>query len=68
MEALLLVMVSMKPMIIKIGAKLVSLKATSCAVIVVPMLLPKIMPTLFLNERTPAFTKPIEMTDVAELD
>jgi hypothetical protein len=58
----------MKPIVISTGAKLVSLKATSYAVIVVPMLLPKMIPTLLLNERTPALTKPIEITDVVELD
>lgn len=57
-----------KPMIIRNGAKLVNLKATSWAVMVVPTLLPKIMPTLCLNDNTPALTRLIVITEVAELD
>ena len=56
------------PKIIRNGAKLVNLKATSWAVIVVPTLLPKIMPTLFLKDKTPALTRLMAITDVAELD
>ncbi len=52
----------------KTGAKAVSLKATSCAVTVVPILEPKMMPTLFLKESTPALTRLMAMTEVAELD
>ena len=58
----------MKPSTISSGANAVSLKATSCAVTVVPTLAPKITPTLFLNDNTPALTRLTAMTEVAELD
>ena len=57
-----------KPRIINTGANEVNLKATNCAVIVVPIFAPNIIPILFLNESTPAFTRLMAMTEVAELD
>ena len=57
-----------KPRINIAGANAVSLNAISCEVTVVPILEPKIIPMLFLKERTPAFTRPMAITEVAELD
>lgn len=63
-----LVRVSKNPSIIKMGAKAVSLNATSWAVTVVPTFAPNIIPTEFLKDSTPAFTRLMAITDVAELD
>ena len=41
------------------------LKATSCAVMVVPMLAPKMMPMDCTRVRSPAFTKPMTITVLA---
>ena len=49
-------------------AKSVSLKAINWAVIVVPILAPKITPNACTSESNPAFTKPTTMTVVAEED
>ena len=57
-----------KPTRISSGANAVSLKATSWAVTVVPTLAPKMIPTEFLKDSTPALTRLMAMTEVAELD
>jgi len=57
-----------KPPTTKRGAKAVSLKATSWAVIVVPMLAPMTRPIDPRKEIAPALTSPTAMTVVAVLD
>ena len=50
------------------GAMAVSFKETSCAVIVVPMLAPNVIPTDCSSVRSPAFTKLTSITVVAPDD
>ena len=59
---------SANPRMINTGAIAVSSNATNWAVIVVPIFAPKMIPTLFLNESTPALTRLTAITEVAELD
>ena len=48
------------------GAKVVILNAVICAVTVVPILAPMITPTACIRLMSPAFTKPITITSVAD--
>ena len=50
------------------GATAVRLNETSCAVIVVPILAPKMIPTACANSIKPAFTKVTTITVVAPED
>lgn len=56
------------PMIMSIGANSVDCRSTSWAVMVVPILLPKIIPKLFLKEIIPVLTNTTVITVIAELD
>ena len=61
-------MLSMNPAMTINGANAVSLKATSCAVRVVPTLAPMMRPKEARKEIAPAFTRPTAMMVVAVLD
>ena len=61
--------IGLLPNIIRIyGAMAVSFKETSCAVIVVPILAPNVIPTDCSNVRSPALTKLTSITVVAPDD
>ena len=65
----LLIMVMKKPMPVSMMKNSVTGKncsATICAVIVVPMFAPIIMPVAWNSVMMPAFTKPTTMTVVAD--
>ena len=57
-----------KPRIMRIGAIASDCIKASCAVIVVPILLPKITPRLLRKEMIPVFTSTTVNTVIAELD
>lgn len=57
-----------KPRIIKKDASRVELSTANCAVTVVPMLLPSIIPKLLLKEMIPVFTSITVVTVTAELE
>lgn len=59
---------NINPVIISSGARTVESSNTNCAVIVVPILAPKIIPKLLLNEITPVLTSDTVITFTAVLD
>ena len=59
---------SIKPTIINMEERTVEFNSTNCAVIVVPILLPKSIPKLLLKEITPVLTSITTITVTAELD